>query len=51
MDIVTAVENTETLPGDSKPVLSATIVDCGELKTAEPAEAAAAPAPTMDESA
>ena len=51
MDIVTAVENTETLPGDSKPVLPVTIVDCGELKAAEPAEAADAAAPTMDESA
>ena len=31
MDIVTEIEKTETLPGDNKPVLPVTIVDCGEL--------------------
>lgn len=35
MDVVTAVENTPTKPGDNKPTVDVIIADCGELPATE----------------
>lgn len=55
MDVVTAIEQAETLPGDNKPVLPVIIADCGELPSdavpaAEAGSASAAPV-AMEQSA